>query len=261
MIECIKNHLNTKCIGNNIIFEECMESTNTCAKKIAEENVMHGTVVATLRQTAGRGRRGRNWISPEGNCYFSVLLRPDVCVENVSMLTLVAALSVAETIESLTGLDVGIKWPNDIVVNGKKLCGILTESSMDLNGLKYVVIGVGVNANQEMFDEEIEDMATSLFLESRKRVDCAKLIAECLNCMEGMYETFIETEDMSMLMGVYNDLLVNKNKEVRIIDQEVWNGVALGINEKGELLVKTLKGETISILAGEVSVRGLYGYI
>lgn len=261
MVEQIKRYLKTQWIGTDIIYEECMDSTNTRARLIGEENVMNGTVVVARKQTAGRGRRGRNWISPEGNCYFSILIRPEMRVENASMLTLVTALALAQTVKDVTELETQIKWPNDVVVNGRKLCGILTESSIDIDGLKYVVIGVGVNANQKEFEPEIESMATSIALQIGRDVDCAHLIGEFLNCFENVLDVFLKTEDMSVLMEQYNRLLVNRDREVRIIDRNERIGVAIGINKRGELLIQGKDGSIEAIISGEVSVRGLYGYV
>lgn len=261
MIKQLNQYLKTSWLGKNIIYEEIMESTNKYAKKLGEENVTNGTVVVTKKQTAGRGRRGRDWISPEGNCYFSLLLKPSIQTENASRLTLVSALALAEAIKNVAGLETQIKWPNDVVVDGKKLCGILTESSIDVNGLKYVVIGIGINVNQKKFDPEIDSMATSISLQLGQDVECAHMIAEFLNCFEMYFSIFIQTEDLSMLLSQYNALLVNKNKEVRIVDQSERVGVAIGINDVGELLVRNNAGVVESVNAGEVSVRGLYGYV
>ncbi len=261
MIKQLNQYLKTSWLGKNIIYEEIMESTNKYAKKLGEENVTNGTVVVTKKQTAGRGRRGRNWISPEGNCYFSLLLKPSIQTEHASRLTLVSALALAEAIKNVVGLETQIKWPNDVVVDGKKLCGILTESSIDVDGLKYVVIGIGINVNQKKFDPEIDSMATSLSLQLGQDVECAHMIAEFLNCFEMYFSIFIQTEDLSMLLSQYNALLVNKNKEVRIVDQSERVGVAIGINDVGELLVRNNAGVVESVNAGEVSVRGLYGYV
>lgn len=261
MIKQLNQYLKTSWLGKNIIYEEIMESTNKYAKKLGEENVTNGTVVVTKKQTAGRGRRGRNWISPEGNCYFSLLLKPSIQTEHASRLTLVSALALAEAIKNVAGLETQIKWPNDVVVDGKKLCGILTESSIDVNGLKYVVIGIGINVNQKKFDPEIDSMATSISLQLGQDVECAHMIAEFLNCFEMYFSIFIQTEDLSMLLSQYNALLVNKNREVRIVDQSERVGVAIGINDVGELLVRNNAGVVESVNAGEVSVRGLYGYV
>lgn len=257
----LEQYLKTSWLGKNIVYEEVMESTNTYAKMLGEENVMNDAVVIAKRQTAGRGRRGRNWISPEGNCYISLLLKPSIKTEHASRLTLVTAIALAETIKNVYGLETQIKWPNDVVIAGKKICGILTESSTDVNDLKYVVIGIGINANQSKFDQEIEAMATSLSLQLGRDVDCEQLIAEFLYRFEVYYSKFLETEDLSMLLSEYNALLVNKDREVRIIDEIERVGIALGVNAAGELLVRNPAGEVDNIISGEVSVRGLYGYI
>ncbi|MBQ4058494.1 MAG: biotin--[Lachnospiraceae bacterium] len=261
MIEQIKKYTKTKWLGTNIIYEELMDSTNTRAKMVGGENVMKQAVVVAKRQTAGRGRRGRNWISPEGNCYFSILIKPDIQVENAPVITLVAALALTQAIKNVTELDTQIKWPNDVVVNGKKLCGILTESSVGNDGLEYVVIGIGINANQKRFDLELESMATSIILQTNQMVDCAHMIGEFLNCFENTFEVFLDKEDMTDLMDRYNSLLVNRNREVRIIDRGERIGTAIGINEKGELLVCGADGDVETVVSGEVSVRGLYGYV
>ncbi len=253
--------MKTSWLGNNIIYEEVMESTNKYAKMLGEENVTNGTVIVAKKQTSGRGRRGRNWISPEGNCYFSLLLKPSIQTEHASRLTLVSALALVEAIKKVSGLETQIKWPNDVVVAGKKLCGILTESSTDIYGLKYVVIGIGINVNQKKFDLEIDSMATSLSLQLGQDVECEHIIAEFLNCFEMYFSTFIQTEDLSMLLSQYNALLVNKDKEVRIVDQSERVGVAIGIDATGELLVRNDGGDIENVNAGEVSVRGLYGYV
>lgn len=261
MREQIKECLQTKWLGKNIIYEEIIDSTNQYAKKLGEENVINGTVVVAGQQTAGRGRRGRDWVSPKGNCYLSMLLRPPIHAEHASRLTLVAALALAESITEVSGLKVQIKWPNDIVINGKKLCGILTESSFDGNDLKYVVIGIGINVNQDVFDTAIQEMATSIFVEKGQFIDCACLIGAFLNKFERWFEQFAITEDLSSLQERYNELLVNCNREVRVLDETEWIGIALGINETGELLVRNNIGDVRSVFAGEISVRGIYGYV
>ncbi len=267
-MEDIKKHLQTKWLGKTIVYETAMSSTNTVAKEYGKKNVMerqeksiHGTLFYTLKQTAGKGRRGRNWISPEGNCYFSVLLEPEIQAIHISRVTLVMAMAVAQAIQNVTGVETQIKWPNDIVVKGKKICGILTEGSSGSDGLEYVIVGVGINANQQLFTEEIRDMATSIRKETGEVVNREQLLAQCLNVFEGLYEQFAKTEDFSALQRDYNGRLVNYNREVRILDEEEWTGVALGIDETGALQVRTAEGEMRTILSGEVSVRGLYGYV
>ena len=137
-----------------IVYYEETDSTNIRARKLAEEGAPDGTLVVTDFQNAGRGRRGRMWVSPSGTGIFmSLILRPDILPSSASMLTLVAALAVYDGIKETTGLETVIKWPNDIVAEGKKLCGILTEMSAELEGIHYVVTGIGINANMTEFPE------------------------------------------------------------------------------------------------------------
>ena len=258
----IREYLQTKWLAKRIIYLPVTDSTNTQAKKMGEEGAEHGTLVVTQCQTAGRGRRGRSWESPEGNVYFTFLLRPEVEISRASMITLVAALAVAKAVDDVTGLDSKIKWPNDVVANGKKLCGILTESSSDLEYINYAVVGIGINVNQNAFPEEIAETASSLLLETGHTVDRGQLLGVFLNRFEQYYETFIQTEDMSGLRDVYNEKLVNCGREVKIIEKDRERVLkALGIDNDGGLVVENSEGERESIISGEVSVRGIYGYV
>jgi BirA family biotin operon repressor/biotin-[acetyl-CoA-carboxylase] ligase len=192
----------------------------------------------------------------------SLILRPDILPGSASMLTLVAALAVHEGILRETGLETSIKWPNDIVAGGKKLCGILTEMSAELEGIHYVVVGIGINVNMGEFPEEVSSVATSLFLELGEKVRRSSLIASILEAFEGFYEEFISQGDLSGLISVYNSCMINAGREVRILDHAGdYTGKAIGINEKGELLVEMQSGEVKHVISGEVSVRGLYGYV
>lgn len=183
------------------------------------------------------------------------------------MITLVMALSVAEAIQEVTGLPTGIKWPNDIVVNGKKVVGILTEMSMtpEMNEIQFLVAGVGVNVNQESleeFPEELRGTATSLKIESGRQFDRAALLAEILARFEESYETFERTVDLSGLRARYESRLVGRNAVVRVLDPAgEYTGISRGITETGELIVEKESGERTLVYAGEVSVRGLYGYV
>lgn len=258
----IREYLQTKWLAKKIIYLPVTDSTNTQAKKMGEEGAEHGTLVVTQCQTAGRGRRGRSWESPEGNVYFTFLLRPEVEISRASMITLVAALAVAKAVDDVTGLDSKIKWPNDVVANGKKLCGILTESSSDLEYINYAVVGIGINVNQTAFPEEIAETASSLLLETGHTVNRGQLLGVFLNRFEQYYETFIQTEDMSGLRDVYNEKLVNCGREVKIIEKDRERVLkALGIDNDGGLVVENSEGERESIISGEVSVRGIYGYV
>ena len=262
----IASRLTTKWAGRNIYYLDETASTNIDAKRYAQDGAEHGTVIVADMQTNGRGRRGRMWQSPSGSSiYMTILLKPDFFPDKASMLTLVMALSVAEAITEVTALYAGIKWPNDIVVNKKKVCGILTEMSAEQDYIQYVVIGVGINVNNagsEEFPEEIRQTATSLRIESGTPLSRAALIERVLFHLEKNYDTFVRKLDLGELMENYGKHLLNMNAEVRVLDPKgEFTGIARGINETGELLVEKDDGEIVQVYAGEVSVRGLYGYV
>ncbi len=259
----VESLLTTKWAGCGVIYLPETDSTNTRAKRLGDEGASHGTLVIAEQQTGGKGRRGRRWESPAGSSiYMSILLRPEIQPNQAPMLTLVMAQSVAEAIREVTNQEALIKWPNDIVVNGKKVCGILTEMSTEIQWINHVVIGVGINVNIESFPEELEETATSLYLESGKRQRRAPLIAEVMKQFERYYNQFIQTGDLSGMQEEYNRLLVNRDREVRVLEPgHEYNGRAAGINETGELLIRTGDGQIRKVYAGEVSVRGIYGYV
>lgn len=260
--------MKTRWAGRNILYYDVTDSTNLRIKQAGDEGAPHGTLAVADRQTAGRGRRGRTWESPAGSSiYMSILLRPEIAPNKASMLTLVMALSVVEGIRECVGSGedipgIQIKWPNDIIINGKKLAGILTEMSSQIDYINHVTVGVGINVNMTEFPEEIADTATSLRLECGHTVKRASLIAAVMERLEENYEIFLETEDLSGLLGRYSALLVNRDRDVLIIGQkEKYQAHAIGIDNTGELIVRREDGTLEKIYAGEVSVRGVYGYV
>lgn len=260
----IESYLDTAWVGRTLVFRKETGSTNLDAKELAEKGEDAGAVAVADMQTAGRGRRGRGWVSPSGrDIYMSLMLRPQCRPEKASVLTLVMALSVLEAVQELIPQTCGIKWPNDIVVSNKKVCGILTEMSAELDGIHYVVIGAGINVNQEQMAEEIQDKATSLYIEGGQKIKRARLVARVLHYFEENYAVFGKSWDFSGLVGKYNGYLVNRNREVRVLDPKgEYDGISRGINEKGELIVERKSdGQTVLVYAGEVSVRGMYGYV
>ena len=261
--EELKSLFHTKWAGQQVVCYKETDSTNIRAKVLGEDGAPHGTLVVADMQKSGKGRRGRAWESKPGiSIYMTLLLRPDIPPVKAPMLTLVAACAVAEALKKCTGLDVQIKWPNDIVVHGKKLAGILTEMSTEIDYINYVVTGIGINVNTEQFSHEIEEKATSLLLETGSMIKRSLLIAEIVKAYEEYYAKFVETEDLSLLREVYNERLVNRGREVQVLGTgETYTARALGITSTGELIVCRQDGTEEKIYAGEVSVRGVYGYV
>lgn len=255
--------MQTKWAGQPVCFYDSIESTNTEAKRLAEEGASHGTVVLARMQTAGRGRRGRNWISPpDSNIYFTLLLRPTFEPDKASMLTLVMAHSVAKAIRQETGLEAGIKWPNDIVIDGRKICGILTEMNTERDAIRNVVIGVGVNVHEQQFPPELADKATFVDAEYGGRVSRERLLEAILKAFEEDYELFVAHGSLTALKDSYNALLVNRDREVCVLDPAgEYRGIARGITDTGVLIVEPPDGTCREVFAGEVSVRGIYGYV
>lgn len=259
----IKSLMHTEWVAKEVLYFDTIDSTNTKAQELAEKGYQSGTLVVADKQESGKGRRGRSWVSPSGTGIFmTLMIKPDINPNNASMLTLVAALAVAKAITSVTGEEALIKWPNDIVVNGKKVCGILTEMNAQFDYINHIVVGIGINVHNESFPEEISQMASSLMIEAGgKRFHRAQIIAETMSYFEQYYDTFLKTQDLSALVREYDKLLVNRNKSVRVLDpKEPFDGKAMGITPKGELIVDTWESRKL-VSSGEVSVRGIYGYV
>ena len=259
----IKSLMHTDWVAKEVLYFDTIDSTNIKAQELAEKGYQSGTLVVADKQESGKGRRGRSWVSPSGTGIFmTLMIKPDINPNNASMLTLVAALAVAKAITSVTGEKALIKWPNDIVINGKKVCGILTEMNAQFDYINHIVVGIGINVHNESFPEEISQMASSLMIEAGgKRFHRAQIIAETMSYFEQYYDTFLKTQDLSALVREYDELLVNRNKSVRVLDpKEPFDGKAMGITPKGELIVDTWESRKL-VSSGEVSVRGIYGYV
>lgn len=257
----ILNDLETAWAGRTCLCFESLGSSNDYGKALAKEQSVHGTLIVADTQTAGKGRRGRVWQSPKGSSIsMSLCLEPKLRTDCVSGLTLVTAVAVAEAVRSVTGCETKIKWPNDVVLNGKKICGILTEMIFKESGYA-VIIGIGMNVNIDSFPEELKNTATSLKLETGKEISREALIAQVMNCFEPLFEQYEQTSDLTLLRAQYESMLANKGREVRVLDpKEPFTGVAKGITASGNLVVVCEDGKEREVSSGEVSVRGLYSY-
>ena len=257
----IADQIHTKWAGKTVHFARETDSTNLWIKRLAKEGASEGTLALAEFQSAGRGRLGRSWEVPEGtSVMMSILLRPKFEPQYAPTLTLVMGMAVAKAVKSL-GFDVSIKWPNDVVVSHKKICGILTEMGVRDGKIDYAVIGVGINVNIKEFPEEMADKATSLYLESGKEFDRSQIPGLVMEAFEKYYEKFTATCDLSGLKEEYESILANYNQPVRVLAKEPYEGVARGITDGGELLVEKTDGTIVAVSAGEVSVRGLYSYV
>ena len=257
----IADQIHTKWAGKTVHFARETDSTNLWIKRLAKEGASEGTLALAEFQSAGRGRLGRSWEVPEGtSVMMSILLRPKFEPQYAPTLTLVMGMAVAKAVKNL-GFDVSIKWPNDVVVSHKKICGILTEMGVRDGKIDYAVIGVGINVNIKKFPEEMADKATSLYLESGKEFDRSQIPGLVMEAFEEYYEKFAATCDLSGLKEEYESILANYNQPVRVLAKEPYEGVARGITDGGELLVEKTDGTIVAVSAGEVSVRGLYSYV
>lgn len=244
---------------------DVLDSTNKKAKELAQEGCKHGTLITADAQESGVGRRGRNWSSEKGaGIYMSMVLRPQMETENVSMLTIVAVLAVAKALEHSGVYEAEttcIKWPNDLVLNRKKICGILTELTLEGTRINHVIIGIGINVSNQVFPDEIKETASSILLETGKKLDKEYLVEEVWKCFDTYYRLFLRTQDLSELKEEYEKYLVNKHQKVNVLDPAGnYEGIAIGITNKGELVVDT-DTEQKFVSSGEVSVRGIYGYV
>lgn len=259
----LKSELDGTVFGKQLVFLSQVDSTNTRAKQLAEAGAPDGTLVVAECQTAGKGRRGRGWDAPAGSgIWMSLLLRPEVAPDCASMLTLVAAMAVETGIRSETGLCCQIKWPNDIVYHGKKLCGILTEMSADMDSINHVVVGIGVNVNGAQFPPELKEKATSLLLETGQAWNRASLAAEILRAFDGLYRQYLAHKNLSWMKTAYNERLAGIGGPVRVLSPAGdYTAISRGITDTGELLAEREDHTIETVLSGEVSVRGIYGYV
>ena len=261
----IQAAVNTRWAGKRVLFADEIDSTNLWARRLGREKAEHGTLCVAEFQSAGRGSRGRRWDAKQGDSVMmSLLLRPSFAPSFAPLLTLVMGLSTAYALKKILGdePDVSLKWPNDVVIAHKKVCGILTEMELEGEAIRDVVIGVGLNVHTAAFPEELSDKATSLYLETGKEFNRAEIIGRIMQIFEKNYECFVRTCDLTFLKDSYEAILINKGKRVTVLDAAApYEGTALGIDPEGCLLVKTDDGAVKAIRAGEVSVRGLYSYV
>lgn len=256
----IYHNLKTKFIGKNVLHFETIDSTNDYAKKIGNE-LRDGSVIISEEQTKGKGRLGRVWESKAGEgIWMSIILKPNIIPNKAPFITLIAGASIVKALNIL-GVDAKIKWPNDITINNKKLSGILTELSAEIERVNYIVVGIGMNVKDTDFEEELQDKATSLYKENYNvsRVDIVK---EILCQFEKLYLDYIEKDDKKEVLDICRQYSAIINKEIYVIKNDQKELVdCIGINEEGNLIIKNKDGNLEEIMSGEVSIRGVKGYV
>lgn len=262
--EEIEPLLNTKFIGRKIRYFDSIDSTNVKAKELANDGEADGAVVISEEQTMGKGRLGRSFISPKGKgIWMSIILRPEIEPQSASIITQIAAAAVNSAAAEME-IKTQIKWPNDIIVNDKKVCGILTEMNAELTNINYVIIGIGININvdEEDFTEEVRKKAGSFKTETGKSIDRKKFLAAFLNNFEELYESFIVNNNIKKTIKICRDNSVLIGKEINVIKRgNAVKAKALDINDEGLLIVEYESGKTENLISGEVSIRGLENYV
>ncbi|MDO9288522.1 MAG: biotin--[acetyl-CoA-carboxylase] ligase, partial [Thermodesulfovibrionales bacterium] len=245
-------------IGREIIFFESIGSTNTAALELAEKGAPHGTVVIADRQTKGKGRLGRTWVSPpKKNIYMSVILRPEIEPKDATLLTIMTAVSCAKGVMKSTGLKAEIKWPNDLMISNKKLGGILTEMKSDPDGIVFAVIGIGINVNSKTkkdFPPDIRGIATSIKEELGKIQSRTFIIAEILKELEHWYNVLLN-EGRKPLFDEWKRLSATLGRKVRVTaGDNVFTGVAEDIDKGGMLILRLPSGMLKKISSGDLTM-------
>jgi len=255
----IEPYLNTSWLGRNIVFRTEVDSTNILAKKLAEEGAPHGLAVLADTQSAGKGRLGRKWVSePSSGVWLSSLLRPSVPLAQIPQITLATAVGVAQAVEEI-GFTPQIKWPNDVLLDGRKVCGILTEMRGSYENVDWVVVGTGINVNQHKFPEELSEAATSFYLSSGREYPRERVLGALLNHLEAVYEKFF-ADGFAALRTLWLRYGETVGRFVNVqTPKGVVSGMAVDIDDNGFLLVEQKDGKCVPIMAGDVSLRQMTG--
>lgn len=252
----IRDGLDTKIFGKrDIAYFTETDSTNTRAKDLAVRGAPEGTLAVCEKQTKGKGRKGRTWFSPsQGGVYISLILRPTISPSEAPKITLLTAVVVAETLRPLTGLNVIIKWPNDILINGKKIAGILTEMSTEMDAIDHIVVGLGLNVNTPDFPDDIKEKATSIFIETSKHFPRVGFIQEYLKWYEKYYEIFKKT-GFEPVIKRWKELtnMIGKRITVEMISKK-YSGEVQDIDKDGVLILRDNKGKSHRIIFGDVTL-------
>ena len=251
--KALREGLTTRFLGRRLEYRRVLGSTQDLARRLARSGAHEGTVVLAGQQTAGRGRLARSFISPRGGLYFTVLLRP--ALEYLRALPIIAALAVARGLEHIAGLSTALKWPNDVLVGGRKVCGILVESELTGGAVDYVLVGIGINVNADMaVYRDIAAVATSVAAEAGREVSREALAAAVLNELEELY---LAAQAGERVQDEWRARLETLGRQVRVAwGETVEEGLAEDVDVDGSLILRRLDGGRITIAAGDVTLRG-----
>lgn len=257
-IDKLPESLQTQCFGRSVFFTRKVDSTNEWAKKLVRLGACEGTVVLAEMQECGYGRLGRKWVSPRGGLWFSIILKPKLKPAEAAKLVFVAGLAVAEVLHELYCLEVETKWPNDVMVSGRKICGMLSEMSTAKERIDHVIVGIGINANfnvQKHLPRELWKNATSLETELGKKISLEKLFRALLQKTEDIYETFME-KGFAPVLEKWKRYAMFLGCQVKVAaGTEIWNGLAIDVDGDGLLVLKLKGGRILRVLAGDVTFR------
>lgn len=245
--------------GENRVMDTT-DSTNAELRRMALAGAPHGSLCLSETQTAGRGRLGRQWESPAGKgLWLSVLLRPSLKPEQAPLITLCAAMAMAQAVQETTGLQARIKWPNDLVYDGRKICGVLLEIAATMEKIDYIIVGTGLNVRRGAYSPELQEKAAALeeFVSPPNR---GLILTRYLHALETLVQR-VEQEGFAGIREDYAAQSCTIGSDVRVSGGMELTGRAVGIEESGALLVRTADGEIHRVLAGDVSVRGVMGYV
>jgi len=250
--KALRESLTTSFVGRRLEYRAALGSTQDLARELARAGAAEGTVILAGRQTAGRGRLGRSWISPRGGLYLTVVLRPPV--QHLKALVIIAALAVARAVERLTGLQTSLKWPNDVLVAGRKVSGILSESELMGEGVSYALVGIGLNVNADMAAyAEAAPLSTSVMTELGREVSREALAAGILNEFEALYLAAQAGEPIDQEWRARLGML---GKEVRVhFGEQVEEGLAEDVDSDGSLILRRADGSRVTIAAGDVTLQ------
>ena len=251
----IKRGLKTRIIGKAIHLLAEVASTNTLAMEMAAKGTPEGTVVIAETQTGGKGRLGRKWISPRGNLYLSVVLRPNIPMHKAPLITLMGAVAVASAIRTTCGFEAGIKWPNDILIAGRKVSGLLTEMSAEQDRIRHIVLGIGVDVNMDLgaLPPEVRSFTTTLAAEAEAVIDRTSLLQQLLRDLEGWYEKFLAND--AAVLEEWKKLNLTIGNRVYVSGAgETLKGLAQGVDNEGRLIVRRDDGTLHTVAAGDVTI-------